>query len=355
MSVPGSLSRRALCRGGAAMAAAGALGPAPAAAAEALALRRGDWDRFKTAFVTPAGAVRDSGNGGISHSEGQGYAMLLAVAFDDPAAFLGLWRWTRETLRVRDDALFAWKWNPASGRVEDANNASDGDLLIAWALLRAHGRWGEPAWRDEARRIMADLAARCVLHGPGGTLLLPGAEGFRREGGVVVNPSYWVFPALARLAAEHPEGPWAALFASGEALLDAFAGAGLGLPPDWCLVGDRLGPAEGFSYAFGFDAIRVPLYHRWAVPAARSRSRLAPVAAWARRHGSAARTPATVDLGTGAVAPYPLSAGGQAVLMLAQATVDGAPPRLPPWREDLDYYAATLLLLARLAATETPS
>ncbi len=354
MSVGGLPSRRALCAGAAAFAAAAPLGAA-ARAAEPVHPRRAEWEAFKTAFVTPAGAVRDSGNRGISHSEGQGYGMLLAVAFDDPAAFLGLWRWTRETLRVRDDALFAWKWDPATGRVEDPNNASDGDLLIAWALLRAHARWGEPAWRDEARRIMADLAARCVLHRDTGPLLLPGAEGFLREAGVVVNPSYWVFPALARLAVEDPEGPWAALFASGEALLDAFAGAGLGLPPDWCLVGDRLGPAEGFSYAFGFDAIRVPLYHRWAVPALRARPRLAPVAAWARRHGSAARTPATIDLGTGAVAPYPLSAGGQAVLLLAEATVEGAAPRLPRWRDDLDYYSAVLLLLTRLAATETPA
>lgn len=347
---PASPTRRRLGLGAAAAAACAA---APIGSARAAApLPRSDWAAFKAAFLSGDGAVRDTGNGGISHSEGQGYAMLLAVALDDPAAFLGVWRWTRETLRVRDDALFAWRWRPETGTVEDPNNASDGDLIIAWALLRAAARWGETAWRDEAARILADLARLCVVDRGAGPLLLPGAEGFLRDEGVVINPAYWVFPALSLAARLDAEGPWAGLFASGEALLDAFAATGLGLPPDWCLFGETIGPAEGFSFAFGFDAIRAPLYHRWAVPAERARPRLAPVAAWARRNGGPARTPATVDLRSGATAAYAMSTGGQAVLRLALAAVDGVPPALPPWSDDLDYYAAVLLLLSKLAASE---
>jgi endoglucanase len=343
-------TRRGLGLGAAAAAAFAAAPIAPARAATPLP--RSEWAAFKAAFVSGDGAVRDTGNGGISHSEGQGYAMLLAVALDDPAGFLGVWRWTRETLRVRDDALFAWRWRPETGQVEDPNNASDGDLLIAWALLRAASRWGETAWRDEAGRILADLARLCVVDRGGGPLLLPGAEGFLRDEGVVINPAYWVFPALSLAARLDPEGPWSGLFASGEALLDAFAATGLGLPPDWCLFGEAIGPAEGFSFAFGFDAIRAPLYHRWATPAERARPRVAPAAAWARRNGGPARTPATVDLRTGVTAAYPISPGGQAVLRLALATVDGVPPVLPPWSDGLDYYAAVLLLLSKLAASE---
>ena len=38
------------------------------------------WRAYKAHFVTEAGRVVDTANKGISHSEGQGYGMLLAVA-----------------------------------------------------------------------------------------------------------------------------------------------------------------------------------------------------------------------------------------------------------------------------------
>ncbi|MGH7860175.1 MAG: glycosyl hydrolase family 8, partial [Candidatus Binatia bacterium] len=82
---------------------------------------RAEWLAYRERFVTPEGRVVDTGNGGISHSEGQGYAMFLAVSFGDRAAFERIWRWTKETLQVRADKLFAWKWEPAEsgGAVKD--------------------------------------------------------------------------------------------------------------------------------------------------------------------------------------------------------------------------------------------
>jgi endoglucanase len=41
-----------------------------------------DWEQFKTAFITN-GRVIDKGQNGISHTEGQGMALLLAVQNDD--------------------------------------------------------------------------------------------------------------------------------------------------------------------------------------------------------------------------------------------------------------------------------
>lgn len=50
------------------------------------------WQSYKARFVTAQGRVVDTGNGNISHSEGQGYGMLLAVAANDRETFndLGL-------------------------------------------------------------------------------------------------------------------------------------------------------------------------------------------------------------------------------------------------------------------------
>ena len=38
-----------------------------------------DWAAYRDRFVLADGRVVDDGNGGISHSEGQGYGLLLAV------------------------------------------------------------------------------------------------------------------------------------------------------------------------------------------------------------------------------------------------------------------------------------
>ena len=65
------------------------------------------WQAYKSAFVSPGGRVVDNANGDISHSEGQGYAMLLAVAADDRSAFDEIWGWTRAQLMLREDGLAA--------------------------------------------------------------------------------------------------------------------------------------------------------------------------------------------------------------------------------------------------------
>ena len=95
----------------------------------------------------------------------------------------------------------AWRWLPESPvRVPDTNNASDGDLFRAWALLLASERFLVPEYRERAAAIAADLAARCIAEGPDGTLLLlPAAEGFRTAEGVIVNPAYAMPLALEAL------------------------------------------------------------------------------------------------------------------------------------------------------------
>src|SRR5258708_30961536 len=52
------------------------------------------WRQYKERFVTSDGRVVDNANGGISHSEGQGYAMLSAERLNDRPAFEAIWRST---------------------------------------------------------------------------------------------------------------------------------------------------------------------------------------------------------------------------------------------------------------------
>ena len=106
------------------------------------------WRAYKAKFVTDGGRVVDTANAMVSHTEGQGYGLLLAVAANDRPTFERIWGWTRANLAVRNDELLAWRWEPDHRpAVADLNDAADGDILIAWALAEAADAWSEDAYR----------------------------------------------------------------------------------------------------------------------------------------------------------------------------------------------------------------
>ncbi len=238
--------------------------PVPASAQDAPAVTADEWAAYKDSFVDTDGRVIDDANGNISHSEGQGYGLLLAWYSGNRAEFELIWSFTRDSLLLRDDGLAVWKWDPAqSPPVSDPNNASDGDLLIAYALSLAGTGWNEPKFTSAARRIAGALARTSLFEHDGRVLLRPGISGFgagEQEDGPVVNPSYWVFEALPAMAELAPEADWGALSQGGLSLLrDARFGARK-LPPDWLSLGGEPSPAQGFPAEFGYNALRIPLY-----------------------------------------------------------------------------------------------
>ena len=46
-----------------------------------------NWNGFKRMFLDPSGRIIDKGNGGISHTEGQGLGLTMALHSNDRAAF----------------------------------------------------------------------------------------------------------------------------------------------------------------------------------------------------------------------------------------------------------------------------
>jgi endo-1,4-beta-D-glucanase Y len=313
-----------------------------------------EWLAYRAIYVAPEGRIIDTHNDGVSHSEGQGYGMLLALAFEDPETFDQIWEWTRTNLQVRDDHLLAWRWRPADddgGEVDDLNNATDGDLLIAWALLVAGERWNRSDLTDAAVAILDDVATILIVETAFGKVLLPGAEGFQGTGSVIVNPSYWVYPALATFAEEIGDDPWGALVQSGLALLTAGRFGEWHLPPDWLEVGDELALPGDFAPVFGYNAIRIPLYLQWS-ELDDIEAQLEPFQAfWAGFDGKGP-PPATVDLASGALDPDRLSIGGQAIAVLTRfgrSSPVSATAMMAELRPDDDYYSSTLLLLGKTA------
>jgi len=312
------------------------VGPDPAA-----------WQAYRDSYITPAGRVVDTGQGGISHSEGQAYALLLAEAAGDRGTFERVWSWTRSHLAIRPDGLLAWRWEPGPERVTDRNNATDGDLIAAWALLRAAARWDSPAYRMEAWRRLNAIESALVVEMPVGPVLLPGADGFVHEGVVTVNLSYWVFPALTDLRRLDPAGPWQALHRTGVALLASARFGEWGLPADWIQITDPVAPAEAFPARFGFEALRIPLYACW--DGMGGNPDLQGVADF---WSSTPTPPAWIGLDTAEIAPFPLAPGAMAIRSLLLASRATDPQADTPVAHSPDYYDATLALLADLARHE---
>ena len=76
---------------------------------------------FLDAYVDPDGRVVRRDQGGDTVSEGQAYALLIAVALGDRERFTAVWTWTRDHLQ-RPDKLLSWRWT--DGAVVDANSAT---------------------------------------------------------------------------------------------------------------------------------------------------------------------------------------------------------------------------------------
>src|SRR5206468_12412320 len=60
-----------------------------------------EWAKYRERFVAEDGRVLDTGNQAVSHTEGQGWAMLFAEAAGDRASFDRIWNWTRTKLQRR--------------------------------------------------------------------------------------------------------------------------------------------------------------------------------------------------------------------------------------------------------------
>lgn len=353
--------------------------------AGALAKDSSLWQSYAVRFIQPDGRVIDNVNGGITHTESQGYGMLLAVAANDKAAFEQIWAFTRQTMYIRDDGLGAWKFEPAAsgenstapkepatndsapkdateqaatpmpGRISDLNNATDGDLLIAWALAEAGAAgFGE---QYTARAAELALALRGTVYDGGkfGLQMMPGKTGFsaeERSGQPVINLSYWIFPAFERLGVLAPHPMWPQLTKSGMALIQASRNFPAGLPSDWLSLNLEKGSftsAPGFDDAFSYNNIRIPLYLAMTGPKSRRVLRAA-FEDWFQLDGPLK----TIGVNDRSLRDTLSDPGYEAIRSLYKCATANTP--FPPGTLtslDVNYYPATLQMLAVLAVRQS--
>jgi endoglucanase len=147
--------------------------------------------------------------------------------------------------------------------VKDATPASDGDLLTAWALLRARGALADYYHAQGQRIASAVLSGETARRGRA-TMLTAGP--WANGSPVTLDPSYWAPPAFADLAGETGMAAFSQLTKSSLDTTRALTAGGRLLPPDWARVDGtkaRPTPAPGGqppAVQYGLDAQRLVVW-----------------------------------------------------------------------------------------------
>lgn len=223
------------------------------------------WSRYEYEYVKD-GRVVELDERGITTSEAQSYGMLRAVWQRDKDAFAAIWKWTKDNLRTRRDALFAWKHDGRS--VVDQNSASDADVDIALALLIASRVFDVKAYRGEAVAIMDDIWRQEVVVA-NGTPYLAAGNWAARERYVTIHVGYLAPAAYTAFGEVDGKHDWEGLARSSYALLD-WLQQRTTLPPELVYLDKTKGALMlakpgGKVAAFGYDV--VPLFFRLGVDA----------------------------------------------------------------------------------------
>lgn len=225
------------------------------------------WQQFQDRLVSGDGRVIDV-HTPRQHttSEGQAYALFMALVMNDQARFDQLLRWTENNLAQGDleSHLPAWQWGrkaDGSWSVVDANSASDADLWLAYTLAEAGRLWCRPRLSKLADSLARRMLREESVDLPGlGLMLLPGPRGFALQPGRWrLNPSYLPLQLLRRFAQLQPDRGWEKILENTVMMLRT---SRHGFVPDWIIYdasADFL-PDSKYRARGGYDAIRVYLW-----------------------------------------------------------------------------------------------
>ena len=310
-----------------------------------------NWITYKEQFIETNRAL-DTENNNISTSEGQGLALLFAVFSNDRKQFQDMWAWTQQNMQ-REDYLFRQHITPSEEGLCDKqcisaqSNASNGDILIAWALLAAENKWDRQIFLIEGLRVLDTIKSKLIRQQFGYQLILPSETGFELSGDrTQINLSYWVFPALNLFTETTGDPIWDEVYQSGISLMTSARFGHWNLPPDWMTL-SKEGKASlqgAKSTVYGENANRLPLYLMLAQDYQTQLT--APfMNFWAQKN-----IPESVDLLTDQGSEKIANSGMQAIKTVTEAKMNNLDEDiiLPPITAETDYASATFILLSEL-------
>ncbi|WP_299668212.1 glycosyl hydrolase family 8 [uncultured Psychromonas sp.] len=308
-----------------------------------------NWIVYKQQFIE-SGRVLDGENNNISSSEGQGFALLFAVFSNDRDQFQEMWAWTQKNMQ-REDHLFRQQYTATEKGLCDnqcisaQRNASNGDIIIAWALLAAENKWDRQIYLVEGLRVLDVIKTKLIRQKFGYQLILPSETGFELpDDSIQLNLSYWVFPAFNLFAEVTGDPIWAEVYKSGTSLLETARFGDWNLPADWMILSDDKVTLEGAnSTEYGENANRLPLYLMLAQDY--QAQLMTPfMNFWAK-----IPLPASMNLLTGQASLQTANSGMQAIKTFTEARMNNTEAKpLPEVTAEAGHDSATLILLSQL-------
>ncbi|MBU1657628.1 hypothetical protein KKG72_01070 [bacterium] len=225
-------------------------------------LLHADWSEYKSLYVAKDGRVIDRVNSDITHSESVGYALYLSLMHNDVESFEKIYKWYKDNLTINDFGLISWKWGKDSNQswhVLDLNNATDGDLWIAYDCLLMFEKTNKIHYKQEAFNIMKSIKKYLIIEEKERLYLLPGKHGFVKDSYFEINLSYYLFFIFDKFKQYDDDDTWSRLKEHGIQLLQEARFTSLGLHPDWIKIDKKTLKVElTKNSSFGYDALRIP-------------------------------------------------------------------------------------------------
>lgn len=223
------------------------------------------WERFQGEWVVSYGQTLED-QPGATTSLDQALAMEQALAQGDEAAFRGVWQWTTNHLRHRqDDALTSWQWlmgdiGEGEGELGSPDTVCAADQRFMSLLLEAADTWSDTALRTEANQIAESWWTKCTFVTDDLRLVDSSADGAIDNR--LVNPSYFDPVLYRQFSQQLPDFDWNQLIDDGYTFLSRLLDS-TGTIPNWVIVtptgefastGELLGPD---SDNLGEDTLRL--------------------------------------------------------------------------------------------------
>jgi endoglucanase len=221
------------------------------------------WDEYKERFLLEDGRIIDKKNCDITHSEAIGYSMYLALKNKDLKSFKKIYHWYKKNLLKNSFGLISWKWGQdKSGKwhILDNNNATDGDLWIAYDNLLAYEITQNEKYKKEALVLMNSIKKNLFLKNKAKIYLLPAHYGYENKKSFEINLSYYLFFIFDKFFKIDHDIVWKQLKEDGISLLLEARFTPLKLHSDWIKIDKKSAKISlSKNNLFGYDAIRIPL------------------------------------------------------------------------------------------------